>query len=164
MKNKDCSRIRILIEELVDDWGKLNLAAKSLVIIGIILFICVMIIALYGSVDEGIAKSLEIVFRSSLASVFGFLLSSNMKRCNDKLKKEIMRSSYECEDERETYNYKDGNIVQIVIAISISIVSTIFILVIYLLNITHNVGALSQIRDLMCTSIGFLIGESKINS
>lgn len=40
------------IDELVDYWGLLNLAAKSLVII---LFICVMIIDLYGGANEGVA-------------------------------------------------------------------------------------------------------------
>lgn len=55
MKNKDCSRIRTFIDQFVDDWDKLNLAAKSLVIIGIILFICIMVIALYGGVNEGVA-------------------------------------------------------------------------------------------------------------
>lgn len=39
------------IDELVDDWGKLNLAVKSLVIIGIILYIYIMIIALYGGAN-----------------------------------------------------------------------------------------------------------------
>jgi len=68
----------------------------------------------------------------------------------------------ECEEEIIEHNYKEGNMIQILIALTICVVSIITILIIYILNITHNVAAISQLRDLMCSSIGFLLGESSI--
>jgi len=72
----------------------------------------------------------------------------------------IMRN--ECEEEIIEHNYKEGNMIQIFIALTICIVSIITILTIYVLDITHNIVAITQLRDLMCSAIGFLLGESSI--
>ncbi len=164
------SRIQALKSELKHDWDELNLAAKSLVIIGGLQF---AIIIYFAVVDVGslqISKDIEVIFRSSLASVFGFILSSNTKNSNKKNTgtKSLTRKSNEehkdiCERIRE-YDYGDGNSVQISIALIITVISAIVILIIYK-NIIHTDSViLSQFRDLMCTSIGFLLGESKIRS
>jgi len=163
MRDKNCNRRKALKEELIDDWDKMNIATKSLVFVGMILFITSIFITIYSKGNEVALKSIEVVFRSSLASVFGFILSSNMK--TSKINKastqnNIMRN--ECEEEIIEHNYKEGNMIQIFIALTICIVSIITILTIYVLDITHNIVAITQLRDLMCSAIGFLLGESSI--
>ena len=163
MRDKNCNRRKALKEELIDDWDKMNIATKSLVFVGMILFITCIFITIYSNGNEVALKSIEVVFRSSLASIFGFILSSNMR--TSKINKastqnNIMRN--ECEEEIIEHNYKEGNIIQIFIALTICVVSIITILTIYVLDITHNIVAITQLRDLMCSAIGFLLGESSI--
>lgn len=163
-------RIQALIEELLMDWDKLNLAAKLLVYIGFFLVFSIIFMAIYKSKDTDLYARIEVIFRISLASVFGFILSSNTKNSNKKNTgtKSLTRKSNEehkdiCERIRE-YDYGDGNSVQISIALIITVISAIVILIIYKNNIHTDRVILSQFRDLMCTSIGFLLGESKIRS
>lgn len=160
MKNKNCSRPNALVEELASDWDKLNIAAKSLIIVGAILFISAIIIAFYSNGDEDLTRSLEVIFRSSLASVFGFLLSSNINTQKTKNNQVIRRDS--CEEEIKIYNYKEGNMIQILIALVVTIVCIVAIIIIYITKNNENIAAISQLRDFMCSSIGFLLGESKI--
>lgn len=161
-------RIQALRAELKHDWDELNLAAKSLVIIAGLLFIIIIYFAVINTGSLKVSKDIEVVFRSSLASVFGFILSSNTKNNNKKNmgRKSLVRESDDeykemCERIRD-YDYGDGNSVQIFIALIITVVSSIVILVIYRNSIPTDSAILSQFRDLMCTSIGFLLGESKI--
>lgn len=160
------SRIHALKSELKHDWDELNLAAKSLVIIGGLQFGIIIYFAVVDVDSLQISKDIEVIFRSSLASV----LSSNTKNSNKKNTgtKSLTRKSNEehkdiCERIRE-YDYGDGNSVQISIALIITVISAIVILIIYKNNIHTDRVILSQFRDLMCTSIGFLLGESKIRS
>lgn len=69
-KKDDCNRKEILIKELIHDWDELNIAFKSLIIIGIVLSIVVLSIAIFSDGGKGIQNSIEVVFRSTLASVF----------------------------------------------------------------------------------------------
>lgn len=118
-----------------------------------------------------VSSEIEVMFRSSLASVFGFILSSNTKN-NERRKKgnSLQRSEikkdekYEYCERRRDYDYGDGNSVQILIALITSVSSAIVILMIYTKNVNIDISILSQLRDLMCTSIGFLLGESKIRN
>lgn len=179
MKSNDCSRITLFLKEFIHDWDELNIAFKSLIIIGIVLFIVVISFAFFSDGGKGIRNSLEVVFRSTLASVFGFLLSSNIKSYSQKKNKKIQKIQYELEkiqDElnkldsnnlkdnpcelTDNYFYNDINLVQIVISLSICIICICILSFLLITNNLENVPALTQIRDLMCSSIGFLIGES----
>lgn len=164
MRNKACDRRHALVEELCNDWDKLNISAKALIITGMLLFISVIFIAFYSTGDDGMRQSVEVVFRSSLSSVFGFLLSSNIKTQKYKNNKSMMRNENEddCKVEIEVYNYKEGNLIQIAIALVVCVVSIICILVIYITDNSQNIQSISHLRDLMCISIGFLLGESNI--
>ncbi|WP_455538559.1 hypothetical protein [Terrisporobacter sp.] len=166
-------RIKALLEELKKDWDQLNLAAKSLVFVGGLLFVLIIYFTIFGSRKLEYSNKIEVIFRSSLASVFGFILSSNTKNRNNN--KQFMRKSYGRDindkdnysnlcDGVKGYDYGEGNSVQIIIALVTSISSAMVILVIYSQGISYDEGVLSQFRDFMCTSIGFLIGESKIRS
>ena len=81
-------RIKALLNELESDWDKLNLAAKSLVIMGGLLFVIEIYFTLIGGGNLAISNKIEVIFRSSLASVFGFILSSNTKN-TDKIKEGV---------------------------------------------------------------------------
>jgi len=72
----------------------------------------------------------------------------------------------DCKIKKETikYYYGDGNTVQIVVALLITLIAALVILSIYAFDITKDVVIIAQFRDLMCTSIGFLLGEAKIKS
>jgi hypothetical protein len=164
MRNKGCDRRRALLEELCNDWDKLNISAKALIITSILLFIAVIFITFYSNGDNGMRQSVEVVFRSSLSSVFGFLLSSNIKTQKTNIKNSMSREIYkeECEEEIGIYNYKEGNLIQISIALVVCLVSITCILVIYITDNLQNIPSISHLRDLMCVSIGFLLGESNI--
>lgn len=178
-KKDDCNRKEILIKELIHDWDELNIAFKSLIIIGIVLLIVVLSMAIFSDGGKGIQSSIEVVFRSTLASVFGFLLSSNIKGNKIQRKKEIekiqaqlkeIESDLDILDEgkktygncelENNYSYREINLVQIIIASTICIISILSIGILLITNNLENIPAVSQIRDLMCSSIGFLIGES----
>jgi hypothetical protein len=138
MKKEECDRKNLLKEELISDWDELNIAFKSLIIVCIILFIVIIAIAFFSDGETGLKHSLEVIFRSTLSSVFGFLLSSSIKantgmknneieRLRQELKKvefdveEIYESQTEQDIEcklKEVYSYKDINLVQILIALT----------------------------------------------
>lgn len=180
MSNKDCNRRNLLIKEFKHDWDELNISFKALIMVGIILFLVVVLIAFFSDGGSGIKSSLEVAFRSTLASVFGFLLSSNIKFNKkekaikieeikgelNKLEKELdtldedsVKENEQCELELY-YSYKDINLVQIVIALGICIICISVLSILLITNNLDNIQTISQIRDLMCSSIGFLIGES----
>ena len=168
-------RVQALIEELLIDWDKLNLAAKLLVYLGFFLVLSTIFIAIWDAKDIDLYNRIEVIFRTSLASVFGFILSSNTKRKEDKnsyvdkmtisMDKEKAITE-DCKIKKETikYYYGDGNTVQIIVALLITLIAALVILSIYAFDITKDVVIIAQFRDLMCTSIGFLLGEAKIKS
>lgn len=181
MSNKKCTRRGLLIKEIKHDWDELNISFKSLIIVCTLLFLVVILIALFSNGGRGVNNSIEVVFRTTLASVFGFLLSSNIKfnkkersiKIED-IKKELIKieenigtleenieeKAEDCELE-SYYKYKDINLVQISIALIICIMCIFVLGVLSMSNNLENIQAISQIRDLMCSSVGFLIGESK---
>ena len=164
---KSC-RIQALIEELIIDWDKLNLAAKLLVYIGFFLIFSTVFISIYKSKNVDLYETIEAIFRTALASVFGFLLSSNIKNSSEKNSQKNKEEAIteECQIKKETdyYYYGEENTIQVMVALLISVISALIMLGLYIFGFTNNGVMLSQFRDLMCTSIGFLLGEAKIKS
>ena len=172
---KSC-RIQALIEELLMDWDKLNLAAKLLVYIGFFLIFATVFISIYKSQNIGLYRNIEVIFRTSLASVFGFLLSSSTKCTSQKDRDKILEKmvisvdkenaiTEECKVKKETYHYYgEGNTVQVMVALLISIISALVMLGAYTFGFVNDLLIIYQFRDLMCTSLGFLLGEAKIKS
>ena len=56
MKKEECDRRNLLKEELISDWDELNIAFKSLIIVGIILFIVIILIAFFSDGESGVKK------------------------------------------------------------------------------------------------------------
>lgn len=179
MSNKNCNRKKFT-NKFRQDWNELNLYFKSLIIVGIILFLVVILVTIFTNTEQVAKNQIGGVFRTTLASVFGFLLSSNI-RFNEKKKnikieeiknelnkieldldiiQEDIKSNKEYELE-QYYDNEDINLVQIAIALGISIICILVLSLILITDNFDNAPSISQIRDLMCTSIGFLIGASK---
>ena len=180
MPDKNCKRKNILLNKFKYDWDELNISFKALIVIGIVLFLVVILFTFLSDGGKGTKNTIQGVFSSTLASVFGFLLSSNI-RLNKKKKsitiEQIKAELRKLESELENFNdnteeneqceleqfYNDEslNLVQIAIALGISIISISVLSVILITNNLQNIQSISQLRDLMCSSIGFLIGESR---
>lgn len=187
-------RIKIFLKELILDWDELNIAAKSLILIGMLILFSAVFVTMYKSNDWEIYQRTQIILRTSLASIFGYVLSSNInKKNNYKLKtdkkqiegtmkyeeveqvEQVMTTKGLEEDLIEEINekckfkdkklqnsYENENVVQVSIAFIIILVSLgVIIMNCFCVFIVDN-AVLSQFRDLMCTSMGFLLGEAKI--
>ena len=74
MSNKKCTRRGLLIKEIKHDWDELNISFKSLIIVCTLLFLVVILIALFSNGGRGVNNSIEVVFRTTLASVFGCMV------------------------------------------------------------------------------------------
>lgn len=176
-------RIQALIEELIHDWDELNLAAKVLIYLGFFLIFSTVFISFYEVGDMEVYIKIEVIFRTCLASVFGFILSSNTKNksISNKIKNNILEKmitseksiedlekedaiTTECKIQKETlkYYYGEGNTVQVVVALIIALLCSLIILIAYVIGNMNDMAILGQFRDLMCSSIGFLLGEAKI--
>lgn len=180
MSNKNCNRRKILINKFKHDWDELNISFKALIIVGIVLFLVAILITFFSDGGQGTKNTIEVIFRSTLASVFGFLLSSNI-RFNEKkksikikeIKDELSKIELDLEvldnnteekekcDLEQYYDDEDINLVQIAISLGVTIISIFVLSIVLITNNIENVPSISQIRDLMCTSIGFLIGGSR---
>lgn len=181
MSNKKCTRRDLLIKEIKHDWDELDISFKSLIIVGSLLFLVIILIAFFSNGGIGIKNSIEVVFRTTLSSIFGFLLSSNIKfnkkersiKIED-IKKELIKIEENIDTLDESvkekiedfelepyYKYKDINLVQISIALVICIICIFVLGILLITNNLENIQSISQLRDLMGSSVGFLIGESK---
>lgn len=173
MKEKKCNRIKFFLIELLKDWDELNLAFKSLLFIGGLIFLIIVLFTVFGDEGNSSQDSIESMFRTTVSSVFGFLLSSNIKNDNKKntisiknLRYESPKNQNSSKNDDEFCEYSDiyktieVNIIQILVALLTTIISIIVLSILLVTNNLDNVASISQIRVLMCSSIGFLIGEA----
>ena len=172
MKEKKCNRIKFFLIELLKDWDELNLAFKSLLFIGGLIFLIIVLFTVFGDEGNSSQDSIESMFRTTVSSVFGFLLSSNIKNDNKKNAISIKNLRYESQKEQNSpkdddfceysdiYKTIEVNIIQILVALLTTIISIIVLSILLVTNNLDNVASISQIRVLMCSSIGFLIGEA----
>lgn len=173
MKEKKCNRIKFFLIELLKDWDELNLAFKSLLFIGGLIFLIIVLFTVFGDEGNSSQDSIESMFRTTVSSVFGFLLSSNIKNDNKKntisiknLRYESPKNQNSSKNDDEFCEYSDiyktieVNIIQILVALFTTIISIIVLSILLVTNNLDNVASISQIRVLMCSSIGFLIGEA----
>lgn len=105
-----CNRKKALKDEISSDWNDLNLAAQILVCIGGFMFVATIFLAFYKIHDQNFYKTVETIFRSSLTSIFGFVLSSNIKSTNQSLDKKYSNNETVVTYDEETFkipeNYK----------------------------------------------------------
>ncbi len=178
---KKCSRINAFLEVLKMDWDNLNMACKMLLFIGLILFISNVCIVFNGDSSDSLVSSIQVIIRTSFSSIFGFFLSSNMSSGkvpdiitvpkngdNANNSTGTNRSSDSSPDDSSSkdcatkFNYVDGNLFRLSLASVLALACLSVLLICARLHLVDNIASVSQTRDLMCSSIGFLLGEAKI--
>lgn len=129
---------------------KLKLVDLFIIIILIILFLHLCISLFKGNeISQAYAK-IDLVFRTVLSSIFGYVLSSNF----------ISNKVAEPKVIVDKENIKKERNIQVIIIGTMAII-ILFMLVItrhFLQDINLNESTLSQMRDICVGCIGFLIG------
>ena len=159
--------------ELLKDWDELNLAFKSLLFIGGLMFLIIALLTVFGNEGNISQDSIESMFRTTVSSVFGFLLSSNIKNDNKKntgsiknLRYKSSKNQNSSKNDDEFCEYSDiyktieVNSILILVALFTTIISIIVLSILLVTNNLDNVASISQIMVLMSSSIVFLIGDS----
>ena len=173
-----CSRRRAFRYELRHDWDSLNFPSKVLLFIGIILFILSISILFIELGSNTLINSIEVIFRTSLSSIFGFFLSSSLSgnkkdaRFNPQSTEDNSLSNptnklsevddIDCKLDVYKYNYHDSNLIRILLSCAVALICIFILWLCMVFNIVTKVASITQLRDLMCSSIGFLLGESRI--
>ncbi|CEN86362.1 hypothetical protein [Paraclostridium sordellii] len=152
MRLKKCSRREALYKKILSDWDKLDLNSKALILLSyfFLIYLCINVFI------DILSRNTISIFISSILSMIGFLLGNNKK--SNKIEY-LYREDTECKEEINEYNFYHGNIIQIMISISLVFISSVTIIFI---DFTNKDFLFSFFRDLISLSIGFLLGEAKI--
>jgi hypothetical protein len=175
MKKNKCGRLKTLWLELNRDWDRLNLAAKLLTIVGADFLLASLFIAFFNNPEGEVYITIESAIRANVSGIFGFILSSNLKNTqeNNNTPTDVALTTEEpnqnnnddeeepCEEYLKYYSQGTGNSVQLMISILVCVVSGLAILVMYARGKVDDVASVSQLKDLMTMSAGFLLGESQ---
>lgn len=154
-----------LLEQLKKEWNYLELACKCIFIIGIVLLIQ-LIYAIFIAPDI-LDPSNQIVLRTSTASIFGFILGMGHSQSTQKeseTKKEISNPppSEDFLTETDIHLCK-ANTVRIIFSFSICLICIITLVIGNRINHLHYQEGITQIHDLISTTIGFLISKASKN-
>lgn len=149
-----------LSQQLKHEWGELDLACKAIFIIGTLL-----VIQLFYSIFcplAFISSSVDSIFRTSLSSIFGYILGMNLPHPATKQPSSSLTETKKQEDpilKKEKPFFMAINI-RVMFAMLICISSMLVLIVAsYTHQINHTEG-ISQIGYLISTTIGFLISSS----
>lgn len=116
-----------------------NYKHKEILVLFIIGFICLVQIAVCILMNANDTDGISIVIRSQLVGIFGYIFSVKIK---------------------STQSYRAREI-QFGIATTVSILSLLILIFAYWFGVTEPVRSLGSIRDLLVSSICFIIGMSK---
>lgn len=116
-----------------------NYKEKEILVLFIIGVICLVQIAICILTNAKDIDGISIVIRSQLVGIFGYLFSVKIK---------------------STQSYRAREI-QFRIATTVSIVSLFILIFAYWFRVTEPVRSLGSVRDLLVSSICFIIGMSK---
>lgn len=116
-----------------------NYKEKEILVLFIIGIICLVQIAICILMDANDIDGISIVIRSQLVGIFGYLFSVKI---------------------RSTQSYKAREI-QFHIATIVAIVSLFILIFAYWFRVKEPVRSLGSIRDLLVSSVCFIIGMSK---
>lgn len=119
--------------------GIKNYKEKEILVLFIIGIICLVQIAICILMNASDTDGISIVIRSQLVGIFGYLFSVKIK---------------------STQGYRAREI-QFRIATTISMSSLLILILAYWVGVTEPVRSLGSIRDLLVSSVCFIIGMSK---
>ena len=109
------------------------------------------------------SNNIDIIVRTSSASIFGYFLSENFIKPDTSTKNENIISISSDEILPPNENINSSKNIQITIIALISIISLLILLVIrnFFTVSSENIATLSQLRDFVSSGIGFLVGCKK---
>lgn len=116
-----------------------NYKEKEILVLFIIGIICLVQIAICILMDASDIDGISIVIRSQLVGIFGYLFSVKIRS-------------------RQSYRARE---IQFHIATIVAIVSLFILIFAYWFRVTEPVRSLGSIRDLLVSSVCFIIGMSK---
>ena len=157
--NKRTKKIT-LYQQLKHEWGELDLACKAVFIIGIIL-ILELIYAIFFC-HTNISPSVDGIFRTSLSSIFGYILGMNLPHHSTKVEtspKKIIEEPNDPILKKE----KPILIATNIRALFAMLICITCIIVLIVANCTHHLAytdGINQVGHLISTTIGFLISNS----
>ena len=144
--------------------GKISVVDKLLLAIMIIL-LCQSILSIFHSTaPESQSDTIDIVARTSLASIFGYFLSGNFasKNSHNDAKTIVAYSSHnELPDDQDKQYSCTKSQTLIIAAICIVSLATLIIIRNFAQITPNNLATVSQLRDFVSSSIGFLVGCGK---
>lgn len=162
---------------------KLCLSDRFLLLFLMILLLYTLLHLLFGSSDSRETNTIDIIIRTSLASVFGYFISIAFSKTSSGHPKEsdLSAQTIHSDDEEKTDSYMDSETISFTTLpsddwnthsdIQIYIVSGIGIFSLFILIAARHfqistpefTSTISQLRDFTASSIGFLIscGNSK---
>lgn len=168
------------VKALIICWKKIAINDKALIIIMLILLLqCIYNLFTPEPITTN-GISISVIVRTTLATIFGYFLSENF------LKHEVIKSKNSNiiaplnikENDEESYHVKDSSNItqsetkfkdyicnktfQILIALTVCIISLLCLLIGNNLNLIPSITnpSLIQFRDIISSCIGFLLGHS----
>ncbi len=144
-------------------WRNISFLDKVLIVFMIILLCELIFIMIDETQLTELEGRIEVVFRTSAASIFGYFLSSNfLNRSHEDNRKKEPAKKKEAAPQRLSIKEKTAINFQIVVAAFIGLVS--IAVLIYIRNFDEpgnlaNVASVSQFRDFFSASVGFLLGD-----
>lgn len=155
------SSIYKLYKKIKFEWGILDFSTKCILFIGILLLLQ-LIYAVFVPSDV-LDSATQIVFRTSTSSIFGFILG--MAHSYSSVKSEQPPEDTE-NKEMEKFTFNDDINLNRAMHIRIlfsTVVCIICIIALVIANRTNNLSyqeGIIQLRDLISTTIGFLISKA----
>lgn len=151
-----------LFQQIKNEWNHLGLACKCIFIIGIVLLIQLIYTVLIPTTV--IDSSTQIVFRTSTSSIFGFILGmTHPQQANIIPEKSSPQLTKKLQDElnkeSELDIYKANNL-RILFSASICIICIIVLVIADGINPIDSQEGVIEMRDLLSTTIGFLISRA----
>lgn len=158
--NKNSS-IYKLYRKLKCEWGHLDFATKCIFFIGILLLFQ-LIYAVFVPADA-LDSSTQIVFRTSTSSIFGFILGMAHSYSSKKLSPPTEESEDREKEEftfTEDINLNKATHVRILFSTTVCMICIVALIIANRTNnLTYQEGII-QLRDLISTTIGFLISKA----
>ena len=136
------------------EWHKLDLACKSVILIGIFLLtqlICAVFIPVLSS-----QPTINAIFQTSLSSIFGYILGMNIPNASKSSAEKICP----CEEKDSPHHLLKGTNIHIFFTAGVCLVCLITLTIYTVIGEEVYNDGIVQIGHLVSTTIGFLISSS----
>jgi hypothetical protein len=128
--------MRKMLNKLMEFYARINLATKSLIIIGLISLIETVLTVFF---DTHQTSPNSIAIRSVMSSIFGFIFGSKLSENSN----------------------MENRCIQTQLAFAVAIICLITIIIGHWINVKQDGAALVEIRNLLFSAVGFLLSRAK---